>query len=171
MTVSRRALFVGVGAVAAAAGLGWSLRPKAPPPEATMWTMEFDTPTGARLPMAGLRGRPLVLNFWASWCLPCLKEMPQLDRFHAERAAQGWQVLGLAVDRAEPVRAFLEKRPVRFPVALAGVEGMDLGLHLGNRNGALPFTVIFDAAGRVARTKLGETNFAELSGWAAELGA
>jgi thiol-disulfide isomerase/thioredoxin len=107
-----------------------------------------------------------VLNFWATWCAPCIKEMPELDRFHREHAAQGWQVVGVAIDQPEPVREFLQRVPVGFPIAVAGLAGMELLRALGNPSGALPFTVVFAADGRVVRRKLGETTARELAGWA-----
>jgi thiol-disulfide isomerase/thioredoxin len=174
---SRRALVAGVASAAALAGAGWALwrsRERAPEPagpvidEAAVWGMRFQRPSGGQLSMDELRGRPLIVNFWATWCAPCIKEMPEIDRFHREHAARGWQVLGLAIDSAEPVRAFLERIPVGFPVALAGLSGMELLRNLGNVAGALPFTVHYDADGRVRRRRLGETTARELSSWAAD---
>ena len=112
--------------------------------------------------MSSLRGRPTVVNFWASWCAPCLREMPQLDQFHKHQADKGWQVLGIAIDSAEPVNTFLAKSPVGFTIALAGMAGLELVRALGNDQGALPFTVLLGRDGRVAWRKLGETNHDEL---------
>ncbi|MBC7717365.1 MAG: TlpA family protein disulfide reductase, partial [Pseudorhodobacter sp.] len=81
--------------------------------------------------MADLRGKPLLLNFWATWCPPCVKEMPLLDAFYQTHRARGWQVVGLAVDSPTPVRAFLERVPVSFPIGLAGMEGSELSRALG----------------------------------------
>lgn len=166
---SRRRTLVlgGVGLTAAAAGAYWAARGgrSAAPPEPP-WSLEFETPEGGTLRMSSLFGRPLVLNFWATWCPPCIEEMPQLDRFHADFGPRGWQVVGLAIDRKEPVNAFLAKRPVRFPTALAGVAGADLGRRLGNAAGALPFTAVFGADGRISHRKSGQTTYEELAGWA-----
>lgn len=170
--MNRRLLMAGgIGAAALAAGAIVGGRRRGPPAATTAdipWSLEFDTPDGKRFAMASLLGRPLVLNFWATWCPPCVKEMPQLDRFAADHAARGWQVVGLAIDRREPVQKFLEKLPVRFPIVLGGVEGTDLGRQLGNSAGALPYTVVFRSDGRPWRRKNGETSYDELSAWAAE---
>lgn len=170
--MNRRQWALGAGAAVAAVagGVAWRVREEAPPPEtASLWQRRFEQPDGGTLVLARLRGRPLVVNFWATWCPPCVKEMPELDRFHRAFAARGWQVLGLAIDRAEPVREFLARQPVGFAIALAGLEGSAIGRELGNTTGALPFTAVIDAAGRIRQRKLGETSFAELSGWASAL--
>jgi thiol-disulfide isomerase/thioredoxin len=131
------------------------------------WTLSLPTPTGALLPVAPFRGRPLVVNFWATWCPPCVKEMPELDRFARQFAGRGWQVLGIAIDQAAAVQKFLQQAPVGFPVVLADTSvGLEWVRRLGNPSGGLPFTIQFDAEGRITRRKLGPTTFDELTGWA-----
>ncbi len=176
--MNRRHLLLGaVGATAAGAGVGWNLWRAPTPADAAaglaaldaptqaFWQASFTQPAGGVLEMASLRGQPLVLNFWATWCPPCVKEMPELDRFAKAFAARGGRVLGLAVDNPTAVRQFLSKTPVGYAIALAGFEGTDLSRSLGNTAGALPFTAVFDRNGRVVHRKLGETTFEELSGW------
>jgi thiol-disulfide isomerase/thioredoxin len=159
----------GVAVAAGVAGAGWQawqgLRVRAAP-TGPPWDQRFPTPQGGELDLSSLRGHPLVLNFWATWCPPCVKELPELDRFHREWSPQGWQVVGLAVDSAQPVREFLQKRPLSFAVGMAGLEGTALSRQLGNDQGALPFTAVFDRHGRLIHRKLGQTDFEELSGWA-----
>jgi thiol-disulfide isomerase/thioredoxin len=164
----RHALLGAAGAAAAVAGAGWQLWRESGTSDdsAGLWTMRFPRPEGGELLMAERRGRPLLLNFWATWCPPCVKEMPELDRFQTSFASRGWQVVGLAVDGPTPVREFLQRVPVRFAIGLAGFEGTDLSKRLGNPQGALPFTAIFDARGRIVQRKLGETHFDELARWA-----
>lgn len=119
--------------------------------------------------MASLRGKPLILNFWASWCAPCVREMPELDRFHRTFGARGWQVLGVAIDNEAAVAKFVERVPVAFTLALAGLDGIDLMKRLGNDKGVLPFTVVFDRHGAAVRRHVGETTYAQLETWAASL--
>jgi thiol-disulfide isomerase/thioredoxin len=164
--MNRRLLVVGAAAAAAGTGFAlWGSR-SAFDEAGALWDLQFEQPDGGRLVMASLRGRPLLLNFWATWCAPCVKEMPMLDRFHREHRARGWQVVGLAVDQMAPVREFLDRLPMSFPIGLAGMGGVELSRSLGNRNAALPFTIVFDRTGRVLDRKLGAIEAEDLTRWA-----
>jgi thiol-disulfide isomerase/thioredoxin len=170
----RRAWLAAAGAAAAAAGIGgyaWrALRRGDEQAAADFWSLRFDRPEGGTpIATAEWRGRPLVVNFWATWCAPCIKEMPELDRFRQWFVPRGGEVLGLAVDNAVPVLAFLQKLPVAFPIALAGFAGTDLSRRLGNAGGGLPFTVIFGRDGRIVARRVGQTHYAELVDWATPL--
>ena len=116
--------------------------------------------------MAALRGKPVLLNFWAPWCPPCVEELPLLSSFYREQSAKGWQVLGLAVDQLVPVQRFLAKAPVPFPVALAGLRGVDISKSLGNLSGGLPFTVVLGSDGQVAHRKMCQVTPDDLRAWA-----
>lgn len=167
----RRWLYAGVALAAAGGGaaLAWRhLQPHAQEPgaEVNLWAQSFASLEGAPVAMAAFRGRPLLLNFWATWCPPCVEELPLLNRFYGERKAQGWQVLGVAVDQPPAVRKFLEKLPLAYPVAIATSGGMQLGRALGNLQGGLPFTVVFGAEGRIRHRKIGQVQTEDLSRWA-----
>lgn len=168
----RGSLLAGAAVAAGAAGLGaglWRLRHPADDPAEGLWTRSFDAPAGGQLSLAGFRGRPLLLNFWATWCPPCVREMPLLDRFHRDNSALGWQVAGLAVDQIGPVNKFLGEHPVAYPIGLAGAAGIDLSRRLGNQGGGLPFSVVFDRTGRKIDQKLGQISEQELQAWAGKL--
>ena len=167
----RRWLYAGVALAAAGGGavMAWRhLQPHAqePGPEANLWGQSFASLEGAPLAMAAFRGRPLLLNFWATWCPPCVEELPLLNRFYGERRAQGWQVLGVAVDQPPAVRKFLEKLPLAYPVAIATSGGMQLGRSLGNLQGGLPFTVVLGGDGRIRHRKIGQVQAQDLDRWA-----
>ncbi|KNZ31051.1 MAG: redoxin [Methylibium sp. NZG] len=178
----RTAIVAAVAAVAGAAGVGGAWwrehrrdgeRPSAataPTAVADFWTQRFDQPAGGELVLANFKGQALLLNFWATWCPPCVTEMPLLDRFHAEQRPRGWQVVGLAVDSPTPVRQFLARQPMGFPIGLAGLNGIELARSLGNPSGALPFSVVFDRSGQPVRTKLGSVHESDLADWVSALG-
>ena len=164
----RTVLVAGVAASASVAGLGaawWSNRTAPMTAGADVWSMKFKQPDGGDLRLNEFRGRPLLLNFWATWCPPCVSEMPLLDRFHREQPAQGLRVVGLAVDNLMPVMNFLKQRPVSFHIGLAGLEGVDLSRALGNRTGALPFSILFDRRGSAIDRRLGTLTDEDLRSW------
>ncbi len=169
----RRLLYAGVAAAAALGGaaLAWrrlALDDPSPGVEQAFWAQEFDTPEGgARLALRNFAGRPLLLNFWATWCPPCVAELPLLNTFYREHRNAGWQVVGLAIDQPAAVQRFLQRQPLDFPIGLAAQGGTEWARALGNLAGGLPFTVVFDAAGKVRNRKIGAASDAELQQWAA----
>ena len=108
------------------------------------------------------RGTLLVANFWATWCAPCLEEIPLLMAARRQRAGKGIEVVGIAIDQASKVGQFAAKMQIDYPILIADAGGLDLMRTLGNRSGGLPFTVFLDRAGRVARNKLGVLRQPEL---------
>ena len=171
-SLRRKLLVGGVAAAAAAAGGGvawWRLRPSpaADAAASQLLAQTFESPGGAPVRMADFRGRHLLVNFWATWCPPCVEEMPLLDRFFREQAASGWQVVGLAIDQPSAVRQFLARTMVTFPIGFAGLDGSELGKSLGNQAGGLPFTVVLGPDGQVRQRKMGQVTPAELAQWKA----
>jgi len=166
----RRVVVAGVATAALAAGAGvavWRARSgnNAGGSAAPLWALSFQTPQGPALEMARLRGKPLLVNFWATWCPPCVEELPLLDAFFRQQSGNGWQVLGLAIDQPTSVRNFLAKTPVSFPVGFAGLEGTSLAKSLGNLSGGLPFTVVLGADGTVRHRRMGRVTEADLAQW------
>ena len=111
-------------------------------------------------------GRPLLVNVWASWCGPCIEEMPELQRFATAQGADGVQVVGLALDEAGPVRTFLQQVPVDYPILLDTPGPADASVLLGNTRGLLPYTVLLDVRRQVLRQKLGPFKPGEIDAWA-----
>ena len=166
----RSFLYASVGVAAGLAGAGlawWKWTPQAASREVTadFWPLNFETPAGSALAMQTLKGRPLLLNFWATWCPPCVEELPLLDAFYRQNSAKSWQVLGLAIDQPSAVRGFLQRTPVSFPIALAGVGGTELAKAFGNSSGGLPFSVVISAAGEVLQRRIGRVTAADLAQW------
>ncbi len=167
---SRRHLILGAGAAAAVAGVGmalWRFQPQSVTAAANhpVWAQQFETPLGEGLNMAAFQGKPLLLNFWATWCPPCVDELPMIDAFWRENAAKNHQVVALAIDQPSAVRRFLTRQPLGFPVGLAGLAGTDLAKSLGNAAGGLPFTVFFKADGSIWRQKMGQLTTDDLAQW------
>ena len=163
-------LYGGVAAVAAVTGLGgavWHRRANGggERPDAAFWGQRFERPEGGELLFEQLRGKPLLINFWATWCPPCVEEMPMIDAFFRENAANGWQVVGLAIDQPSAVRKFLAKTPVSYPVGLAGLQGTEMVKNLGNTAGGLPFSIVLDADGAILARKMGKIEPNDLQAW------
>jgi thiol-disulfide isomerase/thioredoxin len=171
--MKRRTLVAaGLGAGAALGGIGLGLwlerRPDAAgADDAGLWNLRLPRPGGGEWSFAQWRGRPLLLNFWATWCPPCVTEMPLLARFHRERRAAGWQVVGIAIDQEKAVREFVEAHGIDFPIALGDSRGLALSQALGNSAGGLPFSVVFGVDGKPRARKLGALDEALLERWGA----
>ena len=149
---------VAVGFAAAGAGIGWwRLRPQAARDDAgaALLGATLNDPAGQPVPIGRFAGKPLVVNFWATWCAPCVKEMPELARLRDAFAPRGIETLGVAIDAPSAVREFVARRPVSYPLVVGGLGGTELARAFGNDSGALPFTVLLDAAGRIAWRHLG----------------
>ncbi|WP_310615422.1 TlpA disulfide reductase family protein [Limnohabitans sp.] len=170
----RTTMFAGVATLAAIAGVAVAWKRQAGQEAVdiasdvmqSFWSAEFDTPTGEPLAMASFQGRPLVINFWATWCTPCVEEMPLIDAFFRENKEKGWQVLGLAIDQPSRVRQFLSQFPVSYKIGLAGLNGTELAKQLGNEVGGLPFTVVLDGQGHLIQEKVGKLTPDDIRKWA-----
>jgi thiol-disulfide isomerase/thioredoxin len=172
-TNRRTAMYAGVAALAAIAGAGVAWKRQAAQGAEDIaadvmqafWSAEFDAPTGEPLPMSGFQGKPLVINFWATWCTPCIEEMPLIDAFFRENKEKSWQVIGLAIDQPSRVRQFLSQFPVTYKIGLAGLNGTELAKQLGNDVGGLPFTVVLDGEGRLIQQKVGKLTPDDIKKW------
>ena len=172
-----------VAALAAALGLGTGVyyvgrapqepsfaavdRPAAVParPGDPMPAITLPDVDGTPVDFASFGGRPLLINVWASWCGPCVKEMPMLAAFAAAQPADGVQVVGLAIDTPDGVRDFLDRVPVKYPIVIEQPAPDDASVRLGNAQGLLPYTVLVGADGRIVRQKLGPFAEGEVERW------
>jgi thiol-disulfide isomerase/thioredoxin len=148
---------------AAASWLRYRTDTSTPVDLSALWDSSFESPSGELIQWSQFRARPLIVNFWATWCTPCIEEMPLIDRFYTENASKGWQVVGLAIDQPSKVRSFLAQHPVSYSVLLAGFGGTELAKALGNDAGALPYTLVLGADERVLFKKIGKLKQEELS--------
>jgi thiol-disulfide isomerase/thioredoxin len=108
------------------------------------------------------KGKPLLVNFWASWCGPCVQEMPELSELAAKDGGKRFNVIGIGIDSPANLVEFTKKTKVSYPLYVGGMSGTDLSRELGNANGGLPFTVLIGADGQVRKTYLGRLKFDQL---------
>ena len=105
--------------------------------------------------LTALRGKTVVVNFWSSWCPPCIEEMPMFNELQGQWKDKGVVFVGIAADQADNIRTFLKKTPVDYPVVVSGQPGFDLSRELGNRYDAIPFTVIINPEERITNRHFG----------------
>jgi thiol-disulfide isomerase/thioredoxin len=122
----------------------------------------WQTPDGKPANSENWRNKVLVVNFWASWCPPCVEEMPALSKTAQEYADKNVLIVGIGSDSPSNIREFLEKTPVSYPIVIGGLEGSNISKQMGNTQGALPYTVIINPQGKSIYTKLGKINEDEL---------
>lgn len=171
------ALIIALAVVGAVGGMfagQYVMQPRGPAlPAGTMVLEEGDRRPDAELEaldgslrtLSDFDGRPLLINFWATWCPPCIEELPMLDALHARSGDAGLQVIGIALDDPDEVRKFLAEVPVNFPIYLAQPGAVDLSTTLGNARSVLPYSVLIDAEGRIAKRKFGAFSEASLNEW------
>lgn len=169
--MKRRALLIGSTAAAAAglgAGLAWHrLQPEPVATEVVeqFFSLSFPDAAGAAQPLAQWRGKLLVVNFWATWCAPCIEEMPELEEVRQLYRSRNVEVIGIGIDSAAKIRAFRDDMKLTLPLLVAGAGGSEIGRLLGNGVGALPYTVLIDPKRRLVQRKLGRIRQAELVQW------
>lgn len=155
--------------IAIAVGNAWVNRrqdvpvPVEPASISQFFAAKLTDTSGQTIDLSTFKGKPLVVNFWASWCPPCVAEMPELSKFYEQYRAKGVQMIGIAIDNPTAVKQFLQRHPVSYPVLFGGMDGPALSQALGNKNGGLPFTVVIDAKGDIVFQHLGQTNVQQLA--------
>lgn len=139
----------------------WHSNPAHRSVAANLETFELADVDGAVRSSNEWRGKVVVLNHWATWCPPCLEEMPLLISYQELYGDAGLQVVGIAHDSAEAARRYGDDIGINYPSLVAGETGTELMARQGNR-GSLPFTLIFDRDGALAASKLGRLSESEL---------
>lgn len=128
-----------------------------------LFALELPILSGESFSLASLKGKPLVLNFWATWCAPCVREMPLLDEL--AQAHPHVQFIGFALDTLKNMQKFDARVQVSYPLLVAGAKYLRLVKQLGNPGGGLPFTLVFDEKLQAQRLLLGEIEKEDLQGF------
>lgn len=178
-----------VAAISAAAGLAWYTaqgdRAVAPPPDplAAAATPGSDTSIiGMRRPEFSLPdvagqvhsinewdGRVIAVNFWATWCLPCLKEVPELVALQEQYGSRGLQVIGIALQKPEELGEFMREHGMNYPVLAGEADVIAVAESYGNSYGVLPYTTVINRSGIIEFTRAGPVTGAEIEAVIAEM--
>jgi thiol-disulfide isomerase/thioredoxin len=134
----------------------------ASPASTNLYAQTLNDLSGKPQTLAQWKGKPLLVNFWATWCAPCVQEMPELSALANEEGGKRFNVIGLGIDSPSAMSEFAAKHNIKYPLYVGGMGGTDLSRAFGNTNGGLPFTVLIGADGQVRKTYLGKLKFDEL---------
>jgi len=177
----QRFLMILVAIAALAGGLYLSASLSRPTPEAVYLSANEDlvgsfrpdfrlgSSNGAFVTPEDFAGKTLLINFWATWCEPCRKEMPMLNELQAEYGTAGLQVIGIALDDVQNVRDFAEKLGISYPILVGATDVMETNRAYGNVTGMLPFSVLVDKDGVIQWQFAGEIQLDNISSLLDEL--
>ena len=168
------AVIVGSAAAAGAAGyLVYQQRRPAPEPPpalaqapaaklaATLPDVQLADRDGKLRSLADWSGKSLIVNFWATWCAPCRREIPLLEKLQAKYGPEGFQVIGIAADYRDKVLAYASEQGIQYPLLIGEQEALDAAASFGIEAVGFPFTVFSDRRGRIIAAHLGELTQAE----------
>jgi len=172
MTRQRKILTTLVAAAAVVAGavvfqMRSAAAPDGPGPATELFYQQSLRDAGGTVrAMSDYRGKVVVVNFWATWCVPCVQEIPAFSKAHADAGGRV-AFVGLGIDSPGNITAFAERLKPSYPLVAAGAGGTELIRAFGNPSGALPFTVVLGPDGRVLASHLGRVDDAQLQQWIA----
>ncbi|MCK9380211.1 MAG: TlpA family protein disulfide reductase [Sulfuritalea sp.] len=161
-------MLAGIALIAAAIGYRWGVRgereetPTVATSALPIFELVLADLKGQSQGIGQWRGKVLVVNYWATWCPPCLEEMPGFSRLQDKYRDKGVQFVGISIDNAAKILEFEKTTPVSYPLLIGDIGVMEKSAALGNTRQALPFTAVFDRQGRLSATKLGRFTEADL---------
>jgi thiol-disulfide isomerase/thioredoxin len=166
-TIFNALVMGGVGLCFAAGGAYLGMRQLEPAPAeapavANMFSQSLVDTSGQAQSLSQWKGKALVVNFWATWCAPCVDEMPELSALQTEVAPSNIQILGIGIDSSANIAQFASKYKITYPLYTGGLNATELSRQFGNKAGGLPFTVLVDRNGKVKKTYLGRLKMDEL---------
>jgi len=125
-------------------------------PASPLLSIRLPDSEGKMRDLSEWQGKILIINFWATWCPPCLKEIPEFIRLQDELRGKGVQFIGIAIEDQASIASFLQKNPINYPVLIGGDAAISLSQQLGNLVNAVPFTLIVDSQGMIVHRHPGE---------------
>lgn len=153
-------LFVAIGLYF---GINRYSNPPAPKSAAdTLFAQSLPDLAGKTQVLQQWKGTILVVNFWATWCPPCIEEMPELAALQTEFSGKNVQIIGIGIDSSDNIRQFASKHKITYPLYIAGMGSIELSRQLGNQTGGLPYTLLIGPDGQVRKTFLGRLHMASL---------
>ena len=170
MRVKQALLYLGVAVFAVATGffarsllMGGSLDAETAQKGAqTIFAASLPDLQGNNQPISQWRGKVLVVNFWATWCEPCRKEIPEFIKLQEQYRSQGLLFVGIALDKKEKVAAYSKEAGINYPVLVGEWDAIELAKAAGNHQGGLPFTVVIDRGGKISGIRLGGISRADM---------
>lgn len=158
-----------VAAIAAIGGyVAASWRDRSPvalgaqPSAAPIFSASIPDMSGKQQALEQWHGKVLIVNFWATWCPPCLEEIPQFIKLQEKYGKQGLQFVGIAIDQKDKVEAYAKQTGINYPILNGEADAIELSRKAGNRLGALPYTLIIGRTGEVVASELGGLTEAKL---------
>jgi thiol-disulfide isomerase/thioredoxin len=136
------------------------------PSAAPFFALTMNTPDDKPVVFESLKGKPLIVNFWARWCGPCRKEIPDLAEMHAKYKGKGLVIIGIGVEdpaNRDSVREFAKAYEMSYTLVIGGVQtSIELMQAIGNPKSGLPFTIVIDRHGKIVAKKLGAMSKADM---------
>jgi thiol-disulfide isomerase/thioredoxin len=163
-------LFVGITLLAGIAGYHLSVPDRASDVDASaVLATTLPDIQGVPQSISRWKGKVLVVNFWATWCPPCLEEIPVFVRLQQQMGAQGLQFVGVAIDERDKVVDFANRNGINYPIMIGQLDAIELSKTAGNERGGLPYTLVLDRSGQVVSQHYGALTEQELAPIIAEL--
>lgn len=127
-----------------------------------LWALQLKDAQNKTSALNQWQGKTIVLNFWATWCAPCVQEMPELQALQMEFQTKDVQLLGIGIDSASNIAEFAQKHQISYPLFAAGMEGTQLSEAMGNQHKGLPYTVLIDRQSHIVKRYSGRLDIAQL---------
>lgn len=159
-------LILSIGILALSAGIGlrtlYAIEPKIDSAKKILDSTILPDLHNSPQALKQWQGKILILNFWATWCPPCLKEIPAFIKLQTQYQPQNLQFVGIAIENLNNVKNFALTKQINYPMLIADKTGMALSKKLGNLAGVVPFSVVISPNGQIIHRQQGEFTTTEI---------